>query len=181
MERANEHAQELNAEIQRFYKTNPYEIVHDFDETGKEESAETKGAKGLHIYRVIIRHEVPDRIAILAGAVVQELRSALDYVAWQLALAQSETPPPTTAFPIFASPKLYKRDRLRFIDGIDLAIHPVFDSVQPHLAGDKAREQPLWVLHRLANDDRHKIPTSSALSLPASLCLDPQASISASR
>ena len=37
----------------------------------------------------------------------------------QLALARSDSPPPTTAFPIFGTEKLYLRDRGRFIDGID--------------------------------------------------------------
>jgi hypothetical protein len=97
-------------------------------------------------------------VAILAGETLQAMRSSLDYVAWQLALGRSDTPPPTTAFPIFAREKLYERDKMRFIGGIDPSIHPVFDSLQAYHAGDDATNQPLWVLHRLANDDKHKTP-----------------------
>lgn len=159
MERASEHAADLKAEVASFFETEPYEIVHEFDpNAAPEEFPPGVKAKGIHRYRVVVRKEVPDRISILAGDILKDLRSALDYVAWQLALTQSDTPPPTTAFPIFGSEKFYLRDKARYIGGIDPAIHPIFDSVQPYHAGDKATEQPLWVLHRMANDDKHKMP-----------------------
>lgn len=156
MNRANEHSADLNREIQTFYATKPYEIVTEFDPNPAHPLPNV--TNGVHILRAKARSEIPSKIPLVAGELLQGLRSALDYIAWQLALAQSESPPPTTAFPIFARKKLYLRDRLRFIDGIHPAVHPVFEAVQPYHAGDKATEQPLWVLHRLANDDKHKIP-----------------------
>lgn len=159
MDRVNETAKDLNEAIQGFYATNPYEVVHEFDTRGKEPMPPSVDPRrGVHIYRVRIRREIPPRVAILAGEVMQGMRSALDYLAWQLALATSESPPQTTAFPIFSDAGRYARDRLRFIGAIDPEIHPLFDSVQPHHAGDEARSHPLWVLHRLANDDKHKVP-----------------------
>jgi hypothetical protein len=177
MDRAKEHAEELNRTIQAFYKTNPYEIAHEF-ETGyaKPTLPSVDPAKGIHVYNVVTRHPIPDRIAILAGEIVQAMRSALDYVAWQLALARSDTPPPTTAFPIFANRTLYDRDKARFIGGIDAAIHPVFDSVQPYHARDKATEHPLWVLHRLANDDKHRVPHVVG-SLPSGIMFERPAGV----
>lgn len=164
MERVNEHAKELNGEIQAFYKTKPYEIVHEFDPDPKEPLPNVPN--GAHLYRVVTHYPIPSRVPIIAGEVLRDMRSALDYVAWQLALAQSEAPPQTTAFPIFAKRKLYDRDYARFIGAIDPATYPVFESVQPYHAGDKAVEHPLWVLHRLANDDKHKVPHVVG-SLPA--------------
>lgn len=159
MERVNELGRDLNDAIQAFYKTKPYEIVHTFDlKYAGEPLPSVDPTKGIHVYSVVTRNEIPDRIPALAGEVLQGMRSALDYVAWQLALGQSDTPPPTTAFPIFGTEKLYLRDRLWFIGGIDPTIHPVFDAIQPYHAGDNAFEHPLWVLHRLANDDKHKVP-----------------------
>jgi hypothetical protein len=159
MERASEHAADLRTEIARFLATNPYAVTHEFDTKAMpDEFPPGPPVVAIHRYRAEINAEVPDRISILAGDVLKDLRSALDYVAWQLALAKSASPPPTTAFPIFGSEKLYERDKARFIGGIDPTVHPVFDSVQPYHAGDKATIHPLWILHRMANDDKHKLP-----------------------
>lgn len=169
MGRANDHGAELNREIQAFYETKPYEIVVEFEPEPEDPLPNVKN--GVHLFRVATHHPIPSRIPLLAGEVLQAMRSALDYVAWQLALAQSDTPPPTTAFPIFSSRRLYERDKLRFIGGIDPATHPVFDSVQPYHAGDKAPKHPLWVLHRLANDDKHRVPHVVG-SLPSGIGVD---------
>jgi len=173
MQRAQEHREELELAIQGFLKTNPYEIVHEFGDWPLQipPPPHVDARKGVHTYRVTTRHPIPSRIPILAGECLQGLRSALDYVAWQLALAQSDKPPQNTAFPIFCAEKAYERDRLRFIGGINPAIHPIFDSVQPYHVGDKATEHPLWVLHRLANDDKHKVPYVIG-SLPSGLGFD---------
>jgi hypothetical protein len=159
MERASEHAANLRTEIAQFLATNPYAVTHEFDtQAMPNEFPPGPPVVAIHRYRAQIKAEVPDRISILAGDVLKDLRSALDYAAWQLALAQSDSPPPTTAFPIFASEKLYRRDKARYIGGIDPSTHSLFDSVQPYHAGDKATIQPLWILHRMANDDKHKVP-----------------------
>ena len=166
MGRANHHAQELGREIGSFYATKPYEVVAEFDPEPEDPLMNVRN--GAHIVRARVHHPIPTSVPLLAGETLQAMRSALDYVAWQLALARSESPPQTTAFPVFAAETLYSRDRLRFIGGIPPAIHPIFDSVQPYHAGDKATEHPLWVLHRLANDDKHKIPHVVA-SLPSGI------------
>lgn len=172
MERANEHGRSLSEEISAFYETNPYEIVRKFELHTKQTTIPSVDpSKGIHEYRVAVHHEVPDRVAILAGDILKDMRSALDYLAWQLALAQSDTPPQTTAFPIFRSENAYRRDRMRFIGGIDAATHAAFDAVQPYHAGDKAKEHPLWVLHRLANDDKHRVAHVVG-SLPQGVVVD---------
>jgi hypothetical protein len=158
MERASEHAEDLKTEIASFLASEPYKLLHEFDaERFPDVPPGATRRRGVHLYRVDAE-PVPDRIAILAGDVLKDLRSSLDYVAWQLALARSDTPPPTTAFPIFIDEKRYQRDKLRFVGGIDPSIYPEFDAVQPYHAGDDAANHPLWVLHRMANDDKHKVP-----------------------
>ncbi len=159
MARAQEHAENLKTDVSAFLDAQPYTIVHEIDRQtkGLVPPAHDEG-QGVHIYRVHINQEIPDRIPIIAGEILQGMRSALDYVAWQLALGQSDTPPKNTAFPIFGKAKNYRTDSDRFIGGIDPSVHPTFDAVQPYHAGDKAFDHPLWVLHRLANDDKHKAP-----------------------
>jgi hypothetical protein len=160
MERAQEHRDELDLAIREFFKTNPYEIVHEFDgwPLPMPPPPFVDARKGVHIYRATTKHPIPSHIPILAGDCLEGLRSALDYVAWQLALAQSDTPPDMTAFPIFCAEKTYNQNRQRLVGGIDPTTHPIFDSLQPYHAGNKATEHPLWVLHRLANDYKHRVP-----------------------
>src|SRR5438552_16044037 len=120
MERASEQAANLKTEVASFFETEPYEIVHEFDpNAAPEEFPPGVNPRGVHRYRVKVRNDVPDRISIIAGDVLKDLRSALDYAAWQLALVQSDTPPPTTACPIFGSEKLSLRHKPRYIGGID--------------------------------------------------------------
>jgi hypothetical protein len=157
MNRAQEHATELDSAVADFLKGDPYEIVREFDlQPGNH--VPPMVTNGAHLYRVRVREPVPDRICALANDIMQAMRASLDYLTWQLGLAQSDTPPPTTAFPIFRSRELYERDRLRFIGGIDAATHPIFDEIQPFRAGDRADVHPLWVLHRLAKDYEHRMP-----------------------
>lgn len=159
MQRASEHAANLQVEIRAFLDTNPYKVSHEFDRKAlPNEFPPGTSVVAVHRYRVEISAPVPSRISILAGDVLKDLRSALDYVAWQLALAESDDPTPTTAFPIFSNGARYRNDHARFIGGINPAIHPIFESVQPYHAGDDAFKHPLWVLHRLANDDKHRMP-----------------------
>ena len=97
MGRANHHAQELGREIGSFYATKPYEVVAEFDP--EPEDPLMNDRNGAHIVRARVHHPIPTSVPLLAGETLQAMRSALDYVAWQLALARSESPPQTTAFP----------------------------------------------------------------------------------
>jgi hypothetical protein len=159
MERVSEKAEELDRVVQCFYKTKPYSLIHEFDLKGsKPMPPSVDPAKGVHLYRGTAP-VIPPRISILAGELMRDMRSILDNMIWQLARADSDTPPKTTAFPVFAKKKLYERDEARFIGGIkDPDIHDVCKSIQPYHAGDAAADHALWVLHRLANDDKHKEP-----------------------
>jgi len=159
MERASDHALALSAAVDDFFAKKPYELIHEFDpDPGKELwPPRYDGHSGLHLYRVDAM-PVPDQVSILAGDVLRDLRSALDYLAWQLALDHSDPPPHRTEFPIHIDEAAFQRERKRQIGGIDPALYPRFEAVQPFNAVGNAAENPLWILHRLANEYKHRAP-----------------------
>jgi hypothetical protein len=150
--RAREHFDELTGEIATFVQRNPYELVSHFDQN--------KGERGERIYRLVASEQIPPRISILIGESLQQLRSALDHIAWQLALLTTDKPPDTTEFPVFkdaTGKRGYASKRNRKIGAIPCEAQAVIDGMQPHMQS-APKEDPLWVLHRLANDDKHRLP-----------------------
>jgi hypothetical protein len=147
LNRADEHFECIYRAAEAFLKTDPYGVAREF------QAAERK-----HVWFAVLRDEVPDKLLVRVGECLQCIRSALDYLAWQLALAQTDNPRQSTAFPIFASPTDYARDKERYIGDIDPTIHSEFDAVQPCNRSNEPRRDPLWVLHRLNNDHKHKLP-----------------------
>ena len=62
------------------------------------------------------KHPVPTlRWAVEVGELVHSLRSALDNLAWDLALITTRKPPRSTAFPIHTSEANFKKDAHRQI------------------------------------------------------------------
>jgi hypothetical protein len=171
MQRASEHVRELNREIKIFFDAEPYELIHEFDPDPPKDMFPPGGqVRGAHLYRVNAA-PVPDRFSILAGDVIRDLRSALDYLAWQLALVYADPPPERTEFPIFKDKAIFDKRHKRLIGGIDPELHPKLERIQPFNAMGDAEKNPLWVLHRMANDYKHRLPRVVA-SLPTGVGLD---------
>jgi hypothetical protein len=93
----------------------------------------------------------------LIGDVVHNLRSALDHLAWELALPQVKaTSPDKVGFPI-SRPRRNK-ETARWIAN-RAAMFPertraIIEGLQPHETGDSLH--PLWVLQKLWNADKHR-------------------------
>lgn len=117
--------------------------------------------KGSHTYDVHARiRELPpgDDWALLVGDSVHNFRSALDHVAWQLALLTTATPANRTQFPIFRDPARFGAEGLvRQARDIDAQHHPTIEGFQPFRAQEGPDESALWLLHELDNADKHRI------------------------
>jgi hypothetical protein len=108
---------------------------------------------------LVAKEELPPRIGILIGESLQQLRSALDHIVWLLSLLTTADPPTSTEFPVYkdATGKGgYARNRQRKIEAVPTAAQAVIDGMQPHLQ-TAPEEDPLWMLHRLTNDDKHRL------------------------
>lgn len=144
--RSIEHLKTLDQQITVFLESKPYEVVAEFD-----------AQERTYIYRVKIQRDVPLGIRVLTGEVLGQLRSALDHLAWQLALLNGPIPAESTEFPIFRDESPYRSQRVRKIGSLPAAAQVIIDGLQPYLSV-APEDDRLWVLHRLANDDKHRLP-----------------------
>jgi len=95
------------------------------------------------------------------GERLQNLRSALDQMAWACALRFTDDPTHEVSFPIqrdeaswrkaVSTPRIKKA-----ADAIGADAWQVIESLQPHMQHRAPKEDPLWGLNELARIDRHR-------------------------
>lgn len=143
LERAKRHIKDLEASIERFFETDPYEIrVQDHAETGKRE------------HTVVRAVDVPDELSVIAGDAIHNLRSALDHLIWQLVLANDGKPDELrTEFPVWGSKAKFESARPRNAKGISEAALEILYGLKPYKGGNDA----LWLLHKLDIVDKHRL------------------------
>jgi len=110
--------------------------------------------------------------SLVIGDCVQNLRSALDHMVWQLAPQRARVTTPTDReFPIFSDAKKYDGGALSRIGSLPGAAQQVIESVQPFHLGAEYAQDPLWQLQTLSNIDKHRRLHVGDVSLEA-LTLD---------
>ncbi len=127
LERAHEHIHALTHEARMFMMNppQPYDTVTELD------------SDGIHyVTRARIIRLPPMRMGMIVADAVHNLRSALDMIAWQLALAGPNPPPDddtATAFPICTHPDAWEGNHTqRMIERIpDYAVQMI-KSFQPY-------------------------------------------------
>jgi hypothetical protein len=99
----------------------------------------------------------PSDSGLVFGDAVSCMRSALDYLAWQLALLSTEKPSRDICFPVLEKNTL--ETQLQFTRqtyGISDDAIAVMKSLQPYHAGDDCRLHHLWRLNKLWNVVKHR-------------------------
>lgn len=92
-------------------------------------------------------------ILSIAGDVIHNLRSALDHLAYQLAIAGSNaTPSRRVEFPIAKDAKTYETEKAGKVKGISPAAIEAIDKLKPYKGGNDI----LWRIHELDNIDKHR-------------------------
>jgi hypothetical protein len=109
---------------------------------------------GNRTFRVRTLRSVPNHLSLMLGDTLQALRSPLDNLVWDLALKQTATPPESTRFPITRTPVSWNSAAGQLNQVIAAPALAIIDQVQPYHADPDAN--PLWQLHRLAIEDRHR-------------------------
>jgi hypothetical protein len=144
VERAKKYIQDLNVALKSFFDSKPY---------GVRTKSNPKAQQLIfYISRV---SEPPVDIALIAGDAIQNLRSALDYLACQLYIIGSGNPEPPTriGFPVFDSSDKYERGKLRKVQGMRPEAIEAIDLLKPYKGGN----DQIWRLHRLNNVDKHRL------------------------
>jgi hypothetical protein len=121
-------------------------------------SSEDDLENGRYVFRFEEMHDMRAfQAALRAGDFIANLRSALDHLAWQLALLGGAMPTIEICFPICevnnsASRRFFNKCTL----GIPTAAVAVIESFQPYHLGSDYRSTHLWRLNKLWNIDKHR-------------------------
>jgi hypothetical protein len=142
IKRAYKHVSDLEDAIIAFKETNPGSI-------GAKKNSKT----GQIQYCVVEAPNVPLEISLIAGDILQNLRSALDYLAFRLVEANGKIPDSNTSFPIADSFGEYKTQSARKIKLMSHSAIDAINSIKPYKGGNDT----LWRLHRLNNIDKHRL------------------------
>jgi len=101
--------------------------------------------------------QIPNRTPLILGDCLQNLRSSLDYLVWELVLAAKGVPTETNAFPVADSRKVFKNNLERgYLTGLTDDMIAEVEFLQPYHAGDARESHPLWLLNRLTNINKHR-------------------------
>jgi hypothetical protein len=101
--------------------------------------------------------EVPSIIRLLAGDVLQNLRSTLDYLVWELVLANNGVPDEHNAFPVCVTPHGFKEAKKRRLRDVSPEAFAMIDGLQPlHFEQGKEGESLIFVLDKMTNINKHR-------------------------
>lgn len=152
--RAECHLWELRSEIDGFFDLKPYRTVLYKHEAGLE-----------HVLAVHTTQEPPISLPLIAGDCMQNMRVALDHLAWALAGIGGEEPPRNTAFPIYLARADFHQSsgKGKPTAGSGLAktgkmpteARAMIEEMQPYHAEDPELH-PLWTLNEYSRIDRHR-------------------------
>jgi hypothetical protein len=143
IERAESHIAELEAQVNAFLMTNPYEVATKRDPQTRKP-----------IYYVASVSEPSLVLAAIVGETVQSLRTALDYLAYELvSLEIGRRPPWKVYFPIFGSAAEYEAKKLGQAKGMGPRAIEIVDAVKPYKGGNDA----IWCLNSLNVIDKHRL------------------------
>jgi hypothetical protein len=144
VERAKRHVTDLEKEIRAFLETNPYKVVTKSDPNTRR-----------LIYYLANVDPTPDCLPLLAGDAIQNLMTALDHLAYQIVCSDTADQPPNPRsiyFPIADSAKEYEDRKHRRMQGARPETFDAVDALEPYKGGN----DPLWVLSRLNNIEKHR-------------------------
>ena len=142
------HLKVCEAEAIRYFAQQPGEVVTDTD----------SDPNGRILLNFRAKIPVPDDISMIIGDALQNLRSSLDYLVWELVLSANKQPGHGHMFPICDTPDAFeqaiKRGRLDNVP--DEAIAEI-KGLQPyHHPADKRAGTPIRVIDDFTNINKHR-------------------------
>lgn len=145
IERARDHLRDLQDQVSAFLASKPYEV-----------RAKRDPSTRRLIYFVARASATPTTLPVLAGDVLQNLRSALDHLAYSLEVVGVGSAPPDPryiAYPISDDEAKYLPLRNRTIKGARQKAKDAIDATKPYRGGNDV----LWRLNKLNIIDKHRL------------------------
>jgi hypothetical protein len=149
--RAKQHFDELDREQLKWWQTEPGVLVSSPDSTPDN-----------RIYGFDTKEPVPARFGLIAGDCLQNLRSVLDYLVWQLVIANGKKPGRHNAFPVCRTPEGY-RGSICKLRGVAPEARKIIRSLQPAFLPKRENPYALHVLDELTNENKHRTPLVTAV------------------
>ena len=151
--RAKEHFTELREKAEAFLATEPYDWSMETEEFGD----------GTREYRISasVNDYAPTELGLIAGDLVHNLRAALDQVIWRHSAASERDE--RTAFPIYLTEEKYRANAPSKIRGLSEEGQAIIERWQPFQLGEGADADPLAMLQRLSNTDKHRTLLAAAV------------------
>lgn len=154
--RAKEHLDRLDLEVRRWAKVVPHRITQDTDTYA-----------GKTVLRLEVLEEPPARFGLIAGDCLQNLRTSLDYIVFEIArknlgdfgvrVVESQL-----AFPITTSESDFVSKSKRALRGIPPVAQAIIKDLQPYNRPHGGTPCRLKRLNELARMDRHRLPFLTA-------------------
>jgi hypothetical protein len=118
---------------------------------------EQKAGSDVATLRFEAKSSIPPCIPIIVGDCLQNLRSSLDYLVWELVIAAQGDPGEKSEFPICGTPKGFKDAIGRgFLSNVPPAAITEIEALQPYHHGQHWEKDVLWVLNKLTNINKHR-------------------------
>ena len=150
---ASHHLACLDAKVREWTERKPHHYVTNIDR---------KSDKKL--VRIRLLNPPPAEFRLIIGDCLHNLRSALDSLVYELALAHNGIDPlpedraKGLEFPIFGNRMMDAQECRKKIGCIHPDAQAAIKGLQPYNKGNEFASDPLWKLHRLSNVDKHRVP-----------------------
>ena len=154
LDRTRKHVEELKAAEIEFMTTDP-------------------DARSCIVYtqkpgEILVTVHLPNGFPIDLGGIISDafhqLRSALDNLAYQLWIANGQTPGSKSEFPVFKDETVFDRDAPKRVGGMSIPVQAKVKGLQPFRERPEHPEHStLWLIHDLNKIDKHRVPQLAAL------------------
>jgi hypothetical protein len=144
IERAKGHVMHLHSEVMAFHNRKPYQLI------AKEDPKTEK-----RVYSVKINECIPRSFSGIIGDTIHNLRAALDQLAWQLVIVNTQQPRRRTGFPIGSDRKEFEADAEGKVKGIAKPAIRLIHRLKPYRGGCEPfwlRARPVSVFRQLADE-----------------------------
>lgn len=127
-----------------------------------------EGGEPRVLARLVVKEPPPMVLSVLAGEAAYHVRGALDHLVYQLALLNGSRPT-GTQFPLMVDERVYRTPRKgkpsprdAMLAGLTEEQRQIIDEFQPFHDGPDAERNPLVVIGRFANYDKHRAIQTAA-------------------
>jgi hypothetical protein len=142
---AKSHLDLVKSEVQRYLDANQSDFVPD-----------TNGGQNQPTFIVKPKTPIPGIIGLIVGDCLQNLRTSLDYLIWELVLKANNTPSKKNMFPVCLTPDSFKSaESGGRLQGVDPTAIALIKSIQPYHDGQPSATS-VAVLDELTNINKHR-------------------------